>query len=213
MKIFIAAGHGGKDPGAAANQTTEAQETVKIVDKVVEILAPIIKSPHRLIKVPHEFNLADTVGFINRWAVVNSSDICIEVHMNSNRLIPGTGVEVLFGYKDLAQTLQKNLVKHTGLKDRGIKERNDCYFNNATIPGSAIVELGFINNAQDLPLVREKGALALAAGITDFLKILSPTSPGLPPTTPTYKQKFEKMDQKFKELVAVADKLYKEALE
>lgn len=178
MKIFLAAGHGGNDPGAVQNDTTESKETEQIIEKTFEILKANLPPGHFLVKVPHHLELISGVSYINNTPGVNSNDIAIEVHMNSNKGTVGFGIETYYGAKELAERLQKTLVKETGLKDRGVKLGNYLYFNDKTIPGSALVELGFINNLSDLTIVREKGPKALAKAIADYIGVTLP-DPGV----------------------------------
>lgn len=172
MIIFIAAAHGLNDPGAVANNTTERDEVIKIVDRAVESLIPALLPYHSVIKVPHNMKLADEVRFINLNSSRPSRDICIEIHMNSNRGKPGTGVEIFHGFIPLCNMLQKYLVEVTELKNRGVKFGRHLYFNRATKPRSALVELGFINNLRDLTIARGKGPAGLIKGITEFANSL-----------------------------------------
>ncbi len=165
MKIFVAAGHGGKDPGAVYNQTTEREELVKIIDQAVQTLQKITDTQHEIIQVPNAFNLQAEVDYINQQSTESPSDFCIEVHMNSNPGIPGTGIETYYGEAEKAAKLHTEIVKQLGLKDRGVKYGMMFYFNNASYPPSALVEMGFLNNPDDLRIVREKGAAALARAI------------------------------------------------
>ena len=192
MKIFLAAAHGGNDPGAVANNTTEAEEAKKIVEKCAGYLKKYLRPGEILMIVPHNLALEAEVEYINRQSNRNPGDICIEVNMNSNQGTPGTGIETYYGQSSLADILQKPLVKITKLADRGVKDGSRFYFNNMTSPGSALVELGFINNTNDLAIVREKGAYALAKGIADYLGLIMPDEPPnenppsvspVPPTT------------------------------
>ena len=190
MKIFIAAGHGGKDPGAVANGVVERDEAIKIVNDAAEYLARIIQPPYELIIVPHELSLVDTVVYINENTKEVGRDICIELHLNANEGTPGTGTETYYGYKRLAEILQKGIVGVLKLKDRGVKEDNFFYFNKATRTGSALVEIGFINNMTDLQEIRKLGAFALAKGISDFLGLKLPSTPTPPPPEPDWKAKY-----------------------
>lgn len=171
MKIFIAAGHGGNDPGSSAGSEVEREELIKLVDAAVAIIKPIIKPTKELVVVPHELCLTEEVKYINDNSIHPEEDICIEVHLNNNSGDPGTGIETYYGYKKLADTMQKSMVAVLGLKDRGVKEGNWLYFNKNTKPYSALVEAGFINNPVDLEKVRRLGALALASGIAAYCGI------------------------------------------
>src|SRR3990167_556502 len=147
------------------------------------MLSKVADSTHEIIKISNLLNLQDEVAVINQQSQNPVEDIAIEVHMNSNSGTPGSGIETFWGAKELANTLNSILVKETGLKDRGAKEGNHLYFNNATSPRSALLEMGFINNPKDLAVVREKGATAVAKAIASAVGLADPS--GSTPVTPT----------------------------
>lgn len=163
--FFIAAGHGGQDPGACALGTCERDELVKIVDFAVDLAKNKIPDDTRLVVVPHRYALFRTVRYINRMSQNPGHDLCLEVHLNSNPGKPGTGTETYYGHKQLAREIHEEAVKVLGLRDRGVKDGRYLYFNRNTRPASALIELGFINNPVDLDVVRATGALALAKGM------------------------------------------------
>jgi N-acetylmuramoyl-L-alanine amidase len=188
MKIFIAAGHGGTDSGAVANGTTEREEAIKVVDGAVQLLRSIIQPSQNLILVPHNLALGETVPFINQQS---ANDICLELHFNSNAGVPGTGTETYYGLPLLASKVQQGIAGVLGLTNRGTKDGNQFYFNNSTKPGSALVEIGFINNPVDLQKVRELGARALAKGVADYLGLTLPSAPLPQPPGEDWKKKYE----------------------
>ena len=179
-KVFISAGHGGPDAGASYHYTTERDEMIKIVDQAVELLAGQDTKGYEIHKVPHTKGLIDGVQYINSKDTP-AEDFCIEVHMNANAGEPGTGIECYYGYKPLADALYAAAARGTGLAGRqggtrgdpitsdGKENPNYLHFNRETTSRSALLELGFINNANDLAAVREKGAQAVADGILEFL--------------------------------------------
>lgn len=73
----------------------------------------------------------------------------ISIHVNSADDKRANGLEVLcLESEDLAQKLQDALIEATGLKDRGIKHREDLAvlkFNGPVL----LIELGFIKNDHD----------------------------------------------------------------
>ena len=89
--------------------------------------------------------------------------------MNSNSGTPGSGTETYYGNKPMAISIQKKLVEVLGLPDRGVKDGTNLKFNNSTNPASCLVELGFINNPNDLEIVLQKGTMALVKAIYDLV--------------------------------------------
>ena len=193
MKIFIAAAHGANDPGAVANGTTEREEAIKVVNGAAALIALLGSPSYQMVIVPHDLGLKEAVAYINKHTTDIAKDICIEVNMNSNVGTPQTGTETFYGLPKLAQTLQKNLVATLGLKDRGAKNGNNLYFNNSTKPGSALVELGFINNMADLMVVRNLGALALAKGVAEYIGLQLPPTAPVPPSAIDWKQQYKNL--------------------
>lgn len=169
MKIYIAAGHGGKDPGAVANNTTERDVVQKIVAESVAYLTNLLKDKAEIVRVPDELNFNNTAEWINQQDTGKTDSYCIEVHMNSNAGNPGTGTETYYGNKPMAINIQKKLVEVMGLPDRGVKDGNNLKFNNTTNPASCLVEMGFINNPTDLEIVLQKGTMALVKAIYDLV--------------------------------------------
>ncbi len=165
MKIFIAAGHGGNDPGAIVNNTNERDEVEKIINQTVDLLNPLELNNVKTIKVPNELALEKGVQWINTQNGNENINICIEIHLNSNAGDPGTGTETYYGEPNLANTMHNKIIQILGLKNRGVKNGNHLYFNRITKPASCLIELGFINNKSDLQTIRNKGAQAMTEAI------------------------------------------------
>jgi len=164
-KIFIAAGHGWLDPGACVGPVTERDENIKIVDEALKLLEKQNLPDTEVVLVPHKYGLNDEVRFINKASDNPGHDLCLELHLNSNVGQPGTGTETYWGHKELAGEIHNEVVKVLGLRDRGLKDGRRFYFNNTTTPASCILEMGFLNNPDDLAKVRSKGGLALARAV------------------------------------------------
>ena len=93
----------------------------------------------------------------------------MEVHLNANQGVPGTGTETFYGNKEFATKIQQKLIEVLGLRDRGVKDGTDLKFNRVTNPASCLVELGFINNPSDLEIVLKNGTMALVKAIYDLV--------------------------------------------
>lgn len=97
-------------------------------------------------------------------------DLVMELHLNAAS--PGAnGTEVLYkssAGKKYAQKVQKQL--STVFNNRGIKQRNDLYMLNGTVPPAILLETFFCTNKNDYKkgkglLKRTKLAKLVAAGI------------------------------------------------
>jgi hypothetical protein len=164
-QFFIAAGHGGDDPGSCANDTTEREENIRVVNEAVEFAKPFIPEDTQLCVVPHDLAVVETVSWINSRSRNPGHDLALELHHNSNTGTPGTGTEVWFGNYEFAKEIKNAIVEFLGLNDRGLKSSPVIYFNAYTKPASCVVELAFLNHPGDLRASRAHGGEALGRAI------------------------------------------------
>lgn len=150
-RVIIAAGHGGGDSGAVAQGTTEANETIDITNRVVELL----RADGRIsvVHVPNELGLTDTINWINARYKGIETGVSIEVHKNSGG---GNGSEVWTpSYPDstsidMAQKVTNALAAATGQPNRGVKQaQNNRWgrlgFCDDTNTYAMLIEAGFID--------------------------------------------------------------------
>ena len=102
------------------------------------------------------------------------ANLFVSIHCNSAASAEATGIETFAlapggqGEK-LARSIQTELIRETGLTDRGVKFANYRVLRDTAMP-AVLVELGFINNPAEEKLLRdpawqEKAARAIAIGI------------------------------------------------
>ena len=75
--------------------------------------------------------------------------------------------------KQIAQCIQEELVKAVGLRDRGIKPRNDLAFLKKIRKTSVLVECAFISNLREEKMLKENYDLfaqGIANGIIKYMK-------------------------------------------
>ena len=118
MKIWLDAGHGGKDPGAMAGGVKEKDLTLDIDNRLAQLLK------NNGAKVYRTRTNDKTVDPSPRAAAIKNSgaDSCISSHINAGG---GEGVEILiskYNNGNLAEEILKEL-QALGLKSRGIKKR------------------------------------------------------------------------------------------
>lgn len=170
MKIMINFGHAvnGTDWGACYNGLREAE-----VNKTIgTTLANYLKSYGYDVTTYQQTKSVNDV-----WREENKSkyDILISIHCNAFNST-ANGHEVLYyptsdTGKKLAQCIQTSLVKTVGLRDRGLKPRNDLAVLKRTKTVAVIVETAFISNPSEAKLLREKPDLfakAIALGVKNY---------------------------------------------
>jgi N-acetylmuramoyl-L-alanine amidase len=173
--IVVDPGHGGHDNGAEARDgvTREKDLSLKIGLELRDALqargATVImtRETDTWVELHSRPNLANAIG----------ADLFISVHCNSTVGRRGTarGVETYWRTPQsvrLAQALHHRALAATGSPDRRIRNRNFCVCREATMP-SVLLEVGFIDNGQDLQLLRKADfhrelADSLARGVLDF---------------------------------------------
>jgi hypothetical protein len=164
MKLYIAVGHSLTDPGAVSQFGNERDILIPLLTDALNICkTQNIKD--EIVRVPDALDLDGAIAYINSRCNV-ANDLAVEIHLNSNAGTPGTGTETYHGFVLLAKEIHEEVVKVLKLRDRGLKEGNWLKFNNAVKCASCLLEMGFVNNGNDVAVIKERGALALAKGIT-----------------------------------------------
>lgn len=170
VKIGLNIGHGGKDVGATNGTLYERDVNKKIVSFLAKELTMMCYHVET-------FQQTSSVNEVVKWANNAGLDYLISIHCNSFSST-SQGHEVLYyptstQGKKLAQAIQISLVKTIGLRDRGVKSRNNLAVLNYTKMPTALVETAFISNPNEAKLLKEKPDLfakAIAIGIQNYLK-------------------------------------------
>ena len=171
-RILINAGHAinGTDYGACGNGLREAEINKKIAIKLCGLL---MNENHTVTYFQQTKSVNDVWQFENK----STYDLIISIHCNSFNST-SHGHEVLYHTpsskgKKLAQSIQSSLVKIVGLRNRGVKPRNDLCVLSRTKAVAALVETAFISNPNEAKMLNENGdifARAIADGIRNYLK-------------------------------------------
>lgn len=174
-KIFIDAGHGGKDPGALGNNLKEKDINLAVALQVGEIL-----KKHN-IEVLYSRTTDVFVELSDRAVMANkvNADIFVSIHSNAAENVNAKGLET-FSYPNstkgtaLAKCIQDSIItSKIYTSDRGIKTANFAVLRQSNMP-SALVELAFITNVEDAKILKDRQnelALAIAKGILNYLGI------------------------------------------
>lgn len=177
-KVFINPGHCiGIDSGAVnpVNGVTEAEICRSIADKVEHYLKNAgcsvytLQSNNLCGEYPAHPNIVATANELD-------ADIFISLHCNAfNEQAKGTECLVFAkgSYaEDLANAIQNQIISSLGTVDRGVKERPDLAVLKGTKMPAVLVEMAFIDNADDCSKLISKQddfARAIARGVTDYL--------------------------------------------
>lgn len=183
-KVCLDPGHGQHDPGAVGPTGLKEKDVA---------LAVSLKTGQKLknsgIEVVHT-RVNDNPGFprderqnlAQRVSIANTSraDCFVSIHCNSATSRSAHGTEtycVQLGYnaEKLARAIQTEVVRATGISNRGVKTANFYVLKYTQMP-AALIELAFISNPNEEKLLADKGfqdkvAGAIAKGICNYLGV------------------------------------------
>ena len=172
-KVVLDPGHGGTDYGAIREGINEKDITLDITQRVASILK----------KKGYKTALTRTediyLGLQDRcdYTEAENPEIFVSIHVNSAIATEPQGIETHYYHehsKELAEVIQKRLIKNIDTKDRGILKSKFYVINHTDVP-AVLVETGFISNASErAELITDKRkdatAKAIAEGIIEYLK-------------------------------------------
>lgn len=157
--VVVDAGHGGKAPGAVSGDKYEKNITLAIVQQIKDLFD---EAGNERIGVYYTRlddtnpDLSDRVNLSNNLG----ADLFVSVHINSLKGHPDVeGVEVMynemapdteFDTKDFAQICLDEEVNASGAKKRRLIYGNKIYIIRNSIAPAALVEVGFMNNPNEL---------------------------------------------------------------
>jgi N-acetylmuramoyl-L-alanine amidase len=172
--IVIDAGHGAHDSGAVANGLKEKDilldVALRVKNKLENAGATVIMTRSTDVFLELE----------ERAAIANKSggSAFVSIHANA-AASAATGTETYYDSQyqkekslELANSIQSNLVKTLGTRDRGVKEYGFYVVKYTRIP-SVLVELGFITNPDEAARLatgtyRDQAASAIVVGLKEY---------------------------------------------
>ncbi len=172
LRVVIDAGHGGHDPGAVNGSKHESVATLAIARKVGAKLkakgvsVKFTRTKDKSLTLQERCNISNEFG----------ADVFVSIHLNAAANKEATGIEtwrhrnVGAKTKRLANTVQTELVRVLGWKNRGVKETTSLFVLQKTKASAVLVECGFISNNEEARLLfieryQEKLAQAIADGV------------------------------------------------
>jgi len=183
--IALDAGHGGRDPGAVADDVMEKDLNLGIVERLLPMIDAepnLAAKPTRTldIKVPNEerIQIAEDAGAM----------MYISIHINSFTSADADGIETIVSNTRpqdddswvLGELVQDALVEATGARDRGTRAQ-ESYLQRTEMPAIS-AEVGYITNPAERaklvdPAYQQKIAEAILEGIRQFIAYRYPEEP------------------------------------
>ncbi|MEO1001587.1 MAG: N-acetylmuramoyl-L-alanine amidase [Cyanobacteria bacterium J06638_7] len=176
-RVVIDPGHGGPDPGAIG--IGGLRETNVVLDVSLQV-ARLLQARGVLVTLTRtseiDLDLPPRVSIANR----SGASAFVSIHANALSMARPdvNGVETFFfsggSSQALASSLQRRMMAASpGTPNRGVKQGRFFVIRRTTMP-AALVEMGFLTGAIDAPRLanpefRRRMALAIAAGILDYL--------------------------------------------
>lgn len=174
MTIVVDAGHGGKDSGARGSRALEKDHALDIARRLRRHLeargATVLMSRDSDTFI----SLQGRVDFANS----RRANLFVSVHINASVNKSASGTETYYytaQSQALAREVHKELVKSTGLKDRGLRQARFFVVRKTWMP-SILTECAYISNAGDEAMLaqatnREKIAAGISRGVTNYVSI------------------------------------------
>ena len=174
-KVFVDAGHGGKDSGATGFGKNEAELNLEVAKRVEKKL----EEKNIQVKMSRETNEFIELGDRSKLANNYNPDVFVSIHQNSAEAETAHGIETYCHpdkkmYTPLALEIQNNAIAQTGARNRDVKYSNLSVLRETNMP-SALFESGFISNRAEYnklvdPSYQDKLATGIANGIEEYLK-------------------------------------------
>jgi N-acetylmuramoyl-L-alanine amidase len=164
MACYISAGHHKKDPGAQANGLKEADLTVRVRDRVIEIIQKINETPYRVIKDNDDETLAEYLKRIKP----GEGSVVVEFHFDAAANPDATGTSAYFAdggdvqhlrSKQFAADLTTATARILGIRDRGAHSETESHRGRLGLVHevgiNCLVEVCFITNSYDIQKFNE----------------------------------------------------------
>ena len=196
IKVYLDAGHGGKDSGAIGNGLYEKNVALDIVKRIGNKLKSYKNVEVEQSRTTDVFlELTERTNKANSWG----ADAFISVHLNSNPSVSAKGFEsYVYNGSVSSETIAFQNVMHqeifkqigTSTTDRG-KNRANFHVLRESHMKAILVENLFVSNAHDSALLKQSPFLDRIAqgyinGLEKFFGLVKETRP---PTDNTNEQK------------------------
>lgn len=170
--VVLDAGHGGKDPGAGADnyRIAEADITLQLLLYLKELLE---ENTDIQVFCTRTEDVYPTLQERADLALGLEADLFISWHCNASESNKRSGTEVIynalqgaedsFNSKVFAQKCLEKLTAALGTKSKGLSDRQDLHIvRRATMP-VVLLETAYLSNEKDLEILKDKEKLKAAA--------------------------------------------------
>ena len=146
-KVFIDAGHGGRDNGSSYMDRVEDKINFQIANKVEEKLKKLGIDVETSRESDEYVSLRERAKKSN----LSGADVFVSIHQNSADDTNAKGLETFYyneSDKNFAQKMQNSLLNYTNGNNRGFKKGNLQVLRDNKAP-AVLVECGFISNEDE----------------------------------------------------------------
>jgi N-acetylmuramoyl-L-alanine amidase len=168
-KIFLDAGHGGKDSGAVGNGISEKNIVLSIVKKINDHLNSYKNVQTMLSRNDDTFlTLDQRTDQANSWG----ADVFLSIHVNSatdqsargfeTYIYPTTGPDTISFQNVMHQEITRKISPYLGFNDRG-KKRSNFHVLRESNMKALLTENLFISNIADSTLLKSDEFLSSIA--------------------------------------------------
>ena len=156
IKVFIDAGHGGKDSGASGNGLKEKDVVLSIATKLGALLNGRGISIKYSRTTDTYLSLEERARLANAWG----ADLFVSIHANSaTSSVRGTECythpTANTATKTLSENVSRAIASKFGISNRGHKEANFAVLRLSNMP-AILVETAFISNSSDANLLNTR---------------------------------------------------------
>lgn len=197
MKIVLDAGHGYNTQGKRSPDGLKEYE----INRSIAIYTKDILQTYQDVTVIFSHNDDRDVALKERTTIANiaKADCFVSIHANAAgngvNWHDANGIETFIftsgsaKSRTLAETVQKNLIAATGLRNRGVKTANFQVLRETKMP-AILIECGFMTSQSEVKLLRSETyrktcAEAIAKSIIEVFKLQKAPQVAKPTTRPS----------------------------
>jgi len=165
--IYIDPGHGGLDPGALYKNIKESDINLEISKQIEETLTKLGAIVYLTRYGDYDLSVNNTINrkrsdLSRRRNIINKSecDIFLSIHLNAEETGVWKGAQVFYNdinkeNEKIAKIFQEEFRKNL-YSTRKYKKDNSLYMQKKITRPGILVEVGFLSNANDRYLLRQK---------------------------------------------------------